>query len=153
MKFHHRHVIGAAMVVALQFASAGAYAQLLDSVKGQLGGAQGGSAGSAAQGLGDGLSLSSLSAGSAGNAAGVLEFCIKNNYLEGNDAQGVKDQLMGKISGGSGQAESDPGYSKGAQGILTGSDGKSVDLSGGGLKEEITRKACDQVLEQGKSFL
>jgi len=158
MKFDHRHVIGAAAIVAAQCIAAGAHAQLLDAVKGQLGGGaqQGGAAGaagSAAQGLGGGLSLSSLSAGSAGNAAGVLEFCMKNNYLNGGDAQSVKDQLMGKISGGSEKAESDPGYMDGAQGILKGSDGKSVDLSGGGLKEEITRKACDQVLAQGKSFL
>jgi len=157
MKFDHRHVIGAAAIVAAQCIAAGAQAQLLDAVKGQMGGAQqggaAGAAGSAAQGLGGGLSLSSLSAGSAGNAAGVLEFCMKNNYLSGGDAQSVKDQLMGKISGGSDKAQSDPGYTDGAQGILKGGDGKSVDLSGGGLKEEITRKACDQVLEQGKSFL
>jgi len=154
MKFDRRHIIGAAAIVAAQCIAAGAQAQLLDTVKGQLGGAQqGGAAGSAAQGLGGGLPLSSLSAGSAGNAAGVLEFCIKNNYLSGGDAQSVKDQLMGKVSGGSGQAASDPGYADGAQGILKGSDGKSVDLSGGGLKEELTRKACDQVLAQGKSFL
>jgi len=156
MKFHYRHVIGAAAIVAAQCIAAGAHAQLLDTVKGQLGGGgaeQGGAAAGAAQGLGGaGLPLSSLSAGSAGNAAGVLEFCIKNNYLSGGDAQSVKDQLMGKV-GGSGQAESDPGYTAGAEGILKGGDGKSVDLSGGGLKEEITRKACDQVLEQGKSFL
>ena len=44
------------------------------------------------------------------------------------------------------------GY-RGLQGLLNGSDGKSVDLSGGGLKEELTRKACDQVLKHAKSFL
>lgn len=153
MRFGHRQVIGAAAVIVAQWAAGGAHAQLLDAVKGQMGGGQqGASAGGVAQGLGGNLPLSSLSAGSTGNAAGVLEFCIKNNYLGGGDAQSVKDQLVGKL-GGQSQAASDPGYSAGAGGVLKGGGGKSVDLSGGGLKEEITRKACDQVLEQGKSFL
>ncbi|MNL22516.1 hypothetical protein D3C87_1438670 [compost metagenome] len=78
---------------------------------------------------------------------------MKNNYLSGGDAQALKDKLMGKVSGGSSQAKSDSGYLAGVQGMLNGSDGKSVDLSGGGLKEELTRKACDQVLKHGKSFL
>ncbi|CAM3723883.1 DUF2501 domain-containing protein [Bordetella tumulicola] len=168
MELSHRHLIGAAAIIAAPFFATAAHAQLsMDAVKGQLGGGaaeqSGSSAGSAAQGLGgalgggDSSALSALgggsvSAGSAGNAAGVLEFCMKNNYLSGGDASSVKDQLMGKL-GGSEKASSDESYTKGAEGILTGGNGQSVDLSGGGLKEEITRKACDQVLEQGKSFL
>ncbi|MGT2431125.1 DUF2501 domain-containing protein [Cupriavidus basilensis] len=32
--------------------------------------------------------------------AGVLEFCIKNNYLGGaTDAASVKDKLLGKLGG------------------------------------------------------
>lgn len=129
--------------VALLGMTAGAQAQLLDSVKGQLG--------SSTPGLGG--SLSSLSAGSTGNAAGVLEFCIKNNYLAGGDAAAVKDKLVGKLGGNAAKPESDPGYASGVQGILKGKDGKSMDLSGSGLKQEITKKACDQVLQQGKSLL
>lgn len=140
MSIQVRHFIGAAVVVAAQCMAPWAQAQLLDSVKGQMGGM-------------GGADLSSLSAGSAGNAAGVLQFCIKNNYLEGGDAQAVKDKLMEKLPGGASKAQSDTGYTSGVQGILKGSDGKSMDLSGGGLKKEITRQACDQVLKQGKSFL
>ncbi|MFD4838229.1 DUF2501 domain-containing protein [Achromobacter sp. NPDC058515] len=153
MNIRARHVISAAALVAAQCVSVVAHAQLLDAVKGQMGGGnQGGAAGNALPGLGGG-SLSSLSPATAGNAAGVLEFCMKNNYLSGGDAQAMKDKLMGKVSGGSAKAKSDSGYLAGVQGMLNGSDGKSVDLSGGGLKEEITRKACDQVLKHGKSFL
>ena len=166
MKLNHRYVISAAALIAAPFLATGAHAQLMDAVKGQLGGGttqSGSSAGSATQGLGGALggdsssALSALGGGSlssstAGNAAGVLEFCMKNNYLNGADASSVKDQLVSKL-GGSEKASSDEGYTKGASGVLTGSDGKSLDLSGGGLKEEITRKACDQVLEHGKSFL
>jgi hypothetical protein len=161
MKIRFRHIAGAAALIAAQSYAGTASAQWLDAVKGQVNGAsQGGSAqsgstqGGVLQGLSGSLPLSSLSPASAGNAAGVLEFCMKNNYLAGGDAQAMKDQLLGKLGGGSTQkAKSDSGYLAGLQGMLNGSDGKSVDLSGGGLKEELTRKACDQVLKHAKSFL
>lgn len=159
MKIPFRHLSVAAALIAAQCYAGAASAQWLDAVKGQMEG-QGSSTqsgttqGGILQGLGNSLSLSSLTPASAGNAAGVLEFCMKNNYLAGGDAQALKDKLMGKIGGGSTQkAKSDSGYLAGLQGLLNGSDGKSVDLSGGGLKEELTRKACDQVLKHAKSFL
>ena len=65
-------------------------------------------------GLGSGMSLDSLSSGSTSNVAGVLEFCIKNNYL-GGGASSVKDGLMSKLGG---SASSDSGYTSGAKGIL-----------------------------------
>lgn len=101
--------------------------------------------------LGGALSGQSLTAGSTGNVAGILEFCIKNNYLSGNAASSVKNALMGKLPGGS--AKSDSGYGDGAKGILNSASGKKMDLSGGGLKAEVTRQVCDKVLGQAKSLL
>jgi hypothetical protein len=136
----------------------------------------------------------SMTSGSMGNVAGLLEYCVKNNYLGGDSgASGIKDQLLGKMGGGSssnasnssqgsstsdmlgqltgskskssssngssgGSATSDPGYLNGAKGILQGSNGQSMDLNslGGGssdMKSQLTKKACDTVLKQGKSFL
>ena len=51
------------------------------------------------KGLAGGMDVSSLASGSAGNAAGVVEYCMKNNFL-GSDAGGIKDQLMGKVNAG-----------------------------------------------------
>ena len=104
-------------------------------------------------GIGGALSGSSMTSGSSSNVAGLLEFCIKNNYLSGNSAASVKDSLMSKLSGGSASPPSDSGYTSGAKGILSGSNGSQLDLSGGGLKEKITRQVCDKVLAQGKSML
>lgn len=101
-------------------------------------------------GLGSGLSAQSLTSSSTGNVAGVLQYCIKNNYL-GGDASSVKDGLTSKLPGGS--SSSDSGYTSGAKGILTSGDGKQVDLSGGGLKEQVTKQVCDKILAQGKSLL
>jgi hypothetical protein len=120
----------------------------------------GGGGGSAAGGLGGlggiaggALPGQSLTAGSTGNAAGVLTFCIKNNYLGGNGASSVRDSLMGKLPGGA--ATSDPGYASGANGILDTGNGKTLSLSGAtsGVKSEITKKACDQILSQAKGML
>ncbi|TAM50087.1 MAG: DUF2501 domain-containing protein [Burkholderiaceae bacterium] len=103
--------------------------------------------------MGGPLAGQSMTSGSVGNVAGLLQFCIKNNYLSGNSAASVKDSLMGKLSGGSAAPSSDSGYKSGAKGILSGSNGSQLDLSGGGLKEKVTKQVCDKVLAQGKSML
>ncbi|MDM0114673.1 DUF2501 domain-containing protein [Variovorax sp. J22R133] len=140
-----RHFARAGIVFSLLAGlSAVAGAQSLDSLKGMAGGLTGG---------GGGAGMGSLSSGSMGNAAGVLEFCMKNNFLGGGDASSIKDGLMSKIPGG--QPAKDPGYTDGAKGLLTSSDGSKMDLSSGmtGLKKEATKQACDMVLKQAKSML
>jgi outer membrane PBP1 activator LpoA protein len=136
--------------IALLLPMAGAQAQLADMLK------QGSSGGSSDSldslgGIGGALTGGSATSSSTGNVAGILQFCIKNNYLGGNDASSVKDSLMSKLGGGS--SSSDSGYTSGAKGILSGSDGKQVDLSGGGLKAQVTKKVCEKILDQGKSML
>jgi len=61
-----------------------------------------------------GMDLSSMSSGSAGNAAGILQFCISNNYLTANAAGSMKDRLVSKI-GGADAAHQDTGYADGAK--------------------------------------
>ncbi|MGF6573009.1 Protein of unknown function [Paraburkholderia fungorum] len=100
-------------------------------------------------GLTGGSSLQSLTSSSTGNVAGVLQFCVKNNYLDPS-ASSVKDGLMSKLGGSS---STDSGYTDGAKGILNSGSGKQVDLSGGGLKEQLTKQVCDKILAQGKSLL
>jgi hypothetical protein len=102
-------------------------------------------------GMGGALSGESVTAGSTGNVAGILSFCIKNNYLGGNAVSSVKDRLMGKLPGGS--SSSDSGYADGEKGILNSSNGKQLDLGGGGLKDKITKQVCDTILSQAKSML
>ena len=107
--------------------------------------------GGAASSLG---SLSSITSGSTGNAAGIIEYCMKNNYLSGDSASSVKDQLMGKITGSGDQSpQSESDYIKGSQGIVSGSGGQSMDLSMAGMKGAAVEKVCERILEQGKSML
>jgi len=140
----------AAILVGALLAISDTHAQFGELIKqGEDSGSSGGSMGS----IGGAMSGQSLGGGSMGNVAGVLEFCVKNNYLGGKDASSVKDKLMGKLSSGSSSSSSDDDYQSGAKGLLKGSDGKQLDLSGGGLKAEATKQDCDQVQAQGKSML
>lgn len=149
--------IVAALLVAALFSASPARAQFGDLLKkggdntssGGLGGL--GDVGGA---LGGALGGKSAASGSLGNVTGLLEFCIKNNYL-GGGAASIKDSLMGKLGGGS-AAKADNDYKAGGMGILKSADGKQLDLSGagaGGLKEKVTKQACDAVLSQAKSFM
>ena len=131
-----------------------AHAQIGDMLKSQVGGATGGD--SSAGGLG-GLSslggLGSVSSGSLGNVTGIVEYCVKNNYLGGDSgASGVKDQLMSKLSS-KGSPTSDSGYTDGSKGLLDSTGGKQLDISGGGLKAQATKQVCDKILAQAKTML
>ncbi|MEO7128820.1 MAG: DUF2501 domain-containing protein [Rhodoferax sp.] len=149
MRAHQNPATIAAILLVAALPFAPAQAQLSGLLK------QGDSGGlsSSLGGLGGVLSGSSMVSGSSSNVAGLLEFCIKNNYLGGNSAASVKDSLMSKLPGGSSSASSDSGYTSGTKGILSGSNGSQLDLSGGGLKAKVTKQVCDKVLAQGKSML
>ncbi|HKT95912.1 MAG TPA: DUF2501 domain-containing protein [Paraburkholderia sp.] len=101
--------------------------------------------------LGSALSGSSLTSGSLGNVTGLLQYCIKNNYLNTDSASSVKDSLLSKLPGGA--STTDSGYTQGANGILTAGNGSQLDLSGNGLKEAATKQVCDKILTQAKSML
>lgn len=140
----------ASLAVAMLLPVSAAHAQLGNLLKG---GSDNSSGSSSLGGLGSMLSGQSATSGSTGNVAGVLQFCVKNNYLSGGNASAassVKDSLMSKLGG---SATSDSGYSEGSSGILDSGNGKKVDLSGGGLKEQVTKQICDKILSQGKSLL
>ncbi|AOY91177.1 hypothetical protein BKK79_04600 [Cupriavidus sp. USMAA2-4] len=148
MKARTHRAAMAVLLGAALLAAGSAQAQLGDLLNKAGGGSSSGT-GSLGN-LGGALSGQSLVSGSTGNVAGLLEFCIKNNYLGGNAASSVKNSLMGKLGGSAG---SDSGYSSGAKGILDSGNGQQLDLSGGGLKAEMTKQVCDKVLAQGKSLL
>jgi hypothetical protein len=107
----------------------------------------------ALKGMAGGGNLSSVAAGSTGNAAGIVEFCVKNNYL-GGDASSVRDQLAAKMGGADESAKDKVDYSAGKAGMLTTGDGQKIDLAKmGGMKKSMTKKVCSSVLDHAKSFL
>jgi hypothetical protein len=93
-----------------------AQAQLLDQLKGAVGGGGGGLGGA----------LPSVEKASPSNTAGVLQYCVKNNYVSGGAASSVKDSLLSKVTG-SGHGTSDSGFKAGSNGLLdTGSGHKAT---------------------------
>lgn len=143
----------ASIAIAMLLPISVAHAQLGNLLKGG-GSSDGSSSGglSSLGSMGSALTGQSMTSGSTSNVAGVLQFCIKNNYLSGNGASSVKDSLMSKL-GGTSAASSDSGYTDGAKGLLKSGDGKQLDLSGGGLKQQVTKQVCDKILSQGKSLM
>lgn len=99
-------------------------------------------------------SLGVPAAATAGNAAGVIGYCVQNNYIQANKAKAeqVKDQLLGKLGMPSKQKEpKDPGYLSGLAGTITGSNGQTFNIDK--LKGNLREKACDFVLDNATNLL
>jgi Protein of unknown function (DUF2501) len=129
-----------------------ARAQFMDQLKGAVGSEKSGSSGSMLGGLGGAGGMPSMGQAAPSNVAGVLQYCIKNKYLGGGGASSVKDSLMSKVTG-SGKGTNDSGFQEGSRGMLQTGNGQSYGLGGGGIKDQITQKVCDQVLQHAKSLL
>jgi hypothetical protein len=141
-------------VIALALLAAGASAQannLLDQLKEKADEAasansQGGSAGGSS--LGNlGFKMPAIGSSTMGNVAGVLQYCVKNNYL-GGDATSVKDKLLAKITG---QKPQETGFASGAKGLLKGGDGQTLNFKI--LSSKVKTKACDYVLKNATSLI
>ena len=136
-------------IALLALGATAARADMSGALKDALGGGSS-SGGSLLEGLG-GQSVPALDQVGIGNLTGVLTYCMKNNLL-GGDAAGLQDQLLGKL-GGEQKASSDAGYQEGLGGVLGGNSDQKLDLSGGGLKQQLTDKVCEEVLKYGKSLI
>jgi hypothetical protein len=143
-------LLGFAALAAVATQGQPARAQLMDQLKGAMGSGQGGGTGGALGGLTG--ALPSVSQASPGNTAGVLQYCVRNNLVSGSAAASVKDSVVSKVTG-SGQGTNDSGFKAGNNGLLQTGNGQSFSLSGGGVKEQVTHKVCDMVLEHAKSLL
>ena len=141
-----------------------AQAQLSGMLQGALGGGQSspatpgmGSMGGMGNSMGSGMGMPSLGAAPPTNLAGILQYCIQNNYLGGgvspSSASSVQQSLLDKYTGSSSAPESNSGFASGSNGILDTGNGNSMSLGGSGLKAQLTQKICDQVLQHAQSML
>ena len=114
-----------------------------------------------------GLSLSSLSgllnggdkavsSTSMTNAAGIMEYCVKNNVVK-NNAASIKDQVLSKLGlQSTTQQAQQTDYQQGLMGLLNTGSGQQLNLkslSNTPMGEKLKTKACDVVLKQGKNFI
>ncbi|ADU36333.1 DUF2501 domain-containing protein [Variovorax paradoxus] len=131
-------------LIALALLAAGASAQandLLDQLKEKAGAA------ASSQGSNLGFKMPAIGSSTIGSAAGVLQYCVKNNYL-GGDAASVKDKLLAKITG---QKQQEKNFESGAKGLLKGGDGKTLNIKI--LSSKVKEKACDYVLKNATSLI
>jgi hypothetical protein len=89
--------------------------------------------------------LPNIASVGAGNAAGVLSYCMKNKLVNATSASSI----LGKLTGKPGVKESS-GFKLGQQGTIK-TDGSAFSL--GGLKAKAKTRACDMVLNHATSLL
>jgi hypothetical protein len=151
----------AALMAAGVLAAPAARAQLSGMLQGAMGGGQSGTSGMGMSNgmgstLGSGMGMPALGAAPPTNLAGILQYCIQNNYLGGvspSSASSVQQSLLNKYTGSSSAPQSDSGFASGSNGILDTGNGNSLSLGGSGLKAQLTRKICGQVLQHAQSLL
>lgn len=103
-------------------------------------------------GLGSSLSLPAISEKTAGNAAGVLQYCVKRKYLSADAVDSVKGKLLAKVGLQSAtQQTQDSSYQSGLKGLLQGGDGKTLNLDA--ISGKVKDKACDYVLDNATSLI
>ncbi|MTD41131.1 DUF2501 domain-containing protein [Erwinia sp. CPCC 100877] len=165
MKFMAKRALyGAAITAALVAGSAGAaswqdrLSSAASELSSQSGGAgtQGGTSLSQLTGLLNGGNQA-LSANSMTNAAGIMQYCAKQELTSATSADNIKSQLLNKLGLEDTQKQSQQqDYQQGLQGLLNTGNGQQLDLKSLGnsqLAEKVKTKACDLVLKQGKQFL
>lgn len=92
-----------------------------------------------------GIGLPNLSSMSAGNAAGVLGYCVKNKYVGGSDAKSVLNGLTKKPD-----VKSSDDYAAGEKGEIQ-TAGSTLSLDS--IDDKMKSKTCGMVLKQAKSLL
>lgn len=96
-----------------------------------------------------------VTSGSMSNATGVLEYCIRNKVV--NNVNGLTDTLQSKLGLNSSTKQSkETGYMEGIAGLLNTGSNQKLDLNALGetpLGKQLKTKACNVVLDQGKSYI
>lgn len=154
MKRSTRRVQLTLLIAALTLGASAQAQSFKDLLKNQQSGqsTQSSSQGNALGGALGGLSMPAVSGNTAGNAAGVLQYCVQRKYLSANAVTSVKDKLLSKYGlGGAQQVEQSPDYKSGAMGLLKGDGGKSFNLES--VSGKVKDKACDYVLNNATKLI
>lgn len=98
----------------------------------------------------------SLSAHTMTNAAGILQYCIKNNLVD-NNVSSLKEQLFSKLGLEDTQKQQQStDFQQGLMGLLNTGNNQQVNLKALGetpLGKKVKTRACDFVLKQGWKFI
>lgn len=95
-----------------------------------------------------------VASSSMSNATGVLEYCIRNKVV--NNVNGLTDKLQSKLGLNSTKQSKETSYMQGIAGLLNTGSNQKLDLNALGdtaLGKQLKTKACNVVLNQGKSYM
>lgn len=95
-----------------------------------------------------GGAILNVASASAGNAAGVLGYCVKNNLLSGANASSVLGTLAGRSD-----VTASPGYRAGQSGLLQTGQAGAAPLSLATMRGQLKTQVCNLVLRRATSFL
>jgi hypothetical protein len=87
--------------------------------------------------------LPNVSSISAGNAAGVLQYCVSKQLVSSSSADLLIDELIKKAN-----VQKSPDFAAGQAGQILTNDGKSFSV--GQAPSYLQSRACDMVLAQAK---
>lgn len=137
-----------AVLAAAGLVVSSAHAQSIPGVGG-AGNAMSGMSGMSGMTGGTGMMsnmLPNVSSASTGNVAGVLSYCVQNNYLSGSGATSALSSLTGKQD-----VTSSSDYKAGQQGQLL--TGGTNPLSLSSLKGQMKQKVCSMILNRAQNLL
>ncbi|MFT8989944.1 MAG: DUF2501 domain-containing protein [Gluconobacter albidus] len=135
-------------LVAAALVASSAHAQSIPGV-GSAGNAMSGMSGMSGMTGGTGIMgsmLPNVSSASTGNVAGVLSYCVQNNYLSGSSATSALSSLTGKQD-----VTSSSDYAAGQQGQLLTRGSNPLSLSS--LKGQMKQKLCSMILNRAQNLL
>lgn len=98
-----------------------------------------------------------LNASNMNNAAGVLQYCMKQKLVSATGTENIKNQLLGKLGLDTQQEQQQQAdYTQGVMGILNTSNGQQLNLDSfknTPLAKKARAKACNIILKQGANFI
>jgi hypothetical protein len=101
--------------------------------------------------LGGGGALPQIGSIGAGNAAGLLGYCVKNRLLgTGTGGTTGAASVLGRLTGQR-DVQNQPGYAAGQAGQVQAPNGQALSL--GALRGQLKNQVCNLVLNRAKAFL
>ncbi len=97
-----------------------------------------------------GGAMPSIGSIGAGNAAGLLGYCVKNKLLGASGASTGAAGVLGRLAGKK-DVTTSPGYMAGQAGQVQTPNGEALSL--GSLRGQVKNQVCSLVLSRARSFL
>ncbi len=111
---------------------------------------RGGLLGQAGSLLGGSGGMPAIGSIGAGNAVGLLGYCVKNKLLGATGSGAGAAGVLGRLTGQK-DVQGEPGFAAGQAGQVQGAGGQTLSLAS--LRGQVKTQVCNVVLKRARSFL